>query len=113
MTRYATRTCYCCGVRKPQPEMYREEIYEETGKSVAGVSGSTWFGLLLGDSKSVNSINRWIFNTNQRTYKRKKQIWVCGSCSGRITLPSSLSRPAKYFVYAVVAIFIILLLAAP
>jgi hypothetical protein len=90
--------------------MYRDEIYVETGKSVAGVSGSTWFGVLLGDSKSVNSINRWIFNTNQRTYKRKKQVWVCGKCSGRVKIP--ISKPVKLFLYAIVAIFIILLLSA-
>jgi len=113
MTKYAIRTCHSCGVRKPQPEMFRDETYVETGKSVAGVSKSTWFGVLLGDSKSVNSINRWIFNTNQRTYKRKKQVWVCGECSGRAHFGHSMSRPAKLFLYAIVAIFIILLLSAP
>jgi hypothetical protein len=90
--------------------MFREETYIETGKSVAGVSGSTWFGVLLGDSKSVNSINRWIFNTNQRTYKRKKQVWVCGECSGRVKIP--IIKPAKLFLYAIITIFIILLLSA-
>jgi hypothetical protein len=89
--------------------MHRDVIYAETGKSVAGVSGSTWFGVLLGDSKSVNSINRWLFNTNQRTYKRKKQVWVCSECSGIVKIP--ISKLVKLFLYAIITIFIILLLS--
>jgi hypothetical protein len=84
MADYAKRTCSQCGIRKPQPDMYQQEVYTETGKSKAGVSGATWAGLLLGDTKSVNSINRWLFNTNQRTYKRKKLVWLCARCSGHI-----------------------------
>jgi hypothetical protein len=82
--------------------MYREEIYVETGKSVAGVSGSTWLGLLLGDSKSVHSINRWIFNTNQRTYKRKKQVWMCYECAGYGRKSSASSKRILYGIAAIV-----------
>lgn len=64
--------------------MYQKETYVETGKSKAGVSGATFVGVLFGDQKSANSINRWLFNTNQRTYKRKKLVWVCGSCKGKV-----------------------------
>lgn len=84
MARYATRTCVNCGIRKPQPDMYQKETYVETGKSKAGVSKATFAGVLLGDQKSANSFNRWLFNTNQRTYKRKKTVWVCGSCKGKV-----------------------------
>jgi hypothetical protein len=102
MARYALRTCERCGIRKPQPEMLRKEIYSETGKSLPGVSGFTWFGLLLGDRKSVHSINRWIFNTSQRNYKRKKQVWICDDCAGYRRTSTMTFR--KFFYYNVVAL---------
>lgn len=81
--KYAIRTCDKCGIRLPQPEMYLKEEAVETGRSRSTVSGSTWLGgFLFGDSKSLNSINRWIFNTGQRTYSRKRKVWLCSSCSG-------------------------------
>ena len=92
MARYATRTCTRCGVRKPQPEMVQKEVYVETGKSKAGVSGATWAGMMMGDKKSENSINRWLFNTNQRTYKRKKQLWLCKPCAPKVGATGSSSE---------------------
>jgi hypothetical protein len=88
--------------------MHREEIYVETGKSVAGVSGSTWFGVLLGDTKSVNSINRWIFNTNQRTYKRKKLVWSCYDCAGYGKKFNESSKRFFYYFVASIVVFLIL-----
>lgn len=77
MTKYANRTCHHCGARRPQPEMRKEITYVESGRSRAGVSTRTGLGFLLGEKKSTNSVVRWMFNTNQRTYQRKKEVWVC------------------------------------
>lgn len=82
MNDYTRRTCCECGVKKPQPEMVRTERYVETGKSKSGVSGATWAGVLFGNKKSYSSVNRWLFNTSQRNYKRKKEVWLCTSCAG-------------------------------
>lgn len=82
MATYTNRTCSSCGIRKPQPEMHRKEIYVETGNSRTGVSGATVIGFALGNKKSTNSMGSWLFNSGQRTYKRKKTVWVCGPCGG-------------------------------
>jgi hypothetical protein len=85
---YAIRTCVSCGIRKPQPNMYQKEIYVETGKSQTGISGATWVGVFSGDTKSGTQVRNWLFNNGQRTYKRKRKVWMCGVCSG-------VDRPAK------------------
>ena len=106
MTKYANRTCSNCGIRKPQPEMYRETTYVETGRSRPGVSKRTGIGFLLGEQKSTNSVVRWMFNTNQRTYQRKREVWLCGGCSGRVVSPSV----GRFVGYAIVAIVVFLIL---
>lgn len=89
MATYANRTCCNCGIRKPQPEMYQREVYVETGKSKTGISGATLFGAFVaGDKKSGTQFRNWMFNNGQRTYKRKKQVWMCGVCAG-------VQKPAK------------------
>ena len=113
MARYTNRTCVHCGIRKPQPEMYQSEVYSEVGKSKAGVSTSTFVGFFLGNKKSENAVDRWLFNTNQRTYKRKRNVWLCYDC-----LPSSHKRGtisnALMFIfkaiYYVAAFFIVALI---
>lgn len=80
MIKYTNRTCYTCGARKPQPDMVRKEIYEETGKSNATISTATWLGVAVGDKASVRAVKRAGFNNGQRTYSRKKTIWVCRNC---------------------------------
>lgn len=80
---YTNRTCHECGIRKPQPQMVSKEIYVETGKSKTGVSGATFVGSMLGDKKSSNSIGSWLFNSGQRTYKRKRKVWLCSGCKNK------------------------------
>lgn len=87
MATYANRICTNCGVRKPQPQMYQQEVYVETGKSQTGVSAATWVGVFSGDKKSGNQFRSWLFNSGQRTYKRKKKVWLCGICSGNEKVP--------------------------
>jgi hypothetical protein len=79
---YTKRTCAQCGIRKPQPEMFRKETYVETGNSRQGVSGRTFLGAMLDDSKSKKAVDSWLLNSNQRTYSRKKIVWLCGTCNG-------------------------------
>lgn len=88
MATYTNRTCCKCGIRKPQPQMHQREIYVETAKSQAGISGATMVGVFSGDKKSGNQFRSWLFNSGQRTYKRKKQVWMCGVCAG-------VQKPAK------------------
>jgi hypothetical protein len=52
--------------------------YREIGQTRATVSGSTVVGALFGNKASAKAVERAIFNTNQRTLRRKHQVWVCG-----------------------------------
>lgn len=82
MNEYAKRTCHKCGIKRPQPEMVRSQVYSESGKSKTGVSGATWVGAFLGSKQSTRSVGSWLFNAGQRTYSRKREVWLCPSCSG-------------------------------
>lgn len=115
MATYANKTCTNCGIRKPQPEMYQKEVYVETGKSKTGISGATLFGTFAGDKKSGSQVRNWLFNNGQRTYKRKKVVWLCGSCSGRAPIlnSSAMSIAKKWFFVIIVIIAIIGLFSDP
>ncbi len=95
MTNYTVRSCHCCGVRKPQPEMTQKEIYVETGKSQSSISKATALGAFFGDKKSVSAINRWALNTNQRTYKRKNKLWLCKTCEPTFVDPSTIKTTGE------------------
>jgi hypothetical protein len=115
MATYANKTCTNCGIRKPQPEMYQKEVYVETGKSKTGISGATLFGTFAGDKKSGTQVRNWLFNSGQRTYKRKKVVWLCGSCSGRAPLAnsSSMSSVKKWFFVAIAFLVLIGVFSEP
>jgi len=83
MAQYANRTCTSCGIRKPQPEMYQRETYQEVGKSKQGISAATVVGsVIFNNKKSDKALSTWLFNSGQRTYKRKRTVWMCGPCAG-------------------------------
>lgn len=110
MAKYANRTCYKCGIRKPQPQMYQDVIYNEVGKSKASLSTATFVGSMLGDKASGRALNRWFWNSNQRTYKRKRTVWVCGSCSGSVSrgkLGAAFRGLVNIFVIIIVLLIII------
>ena len=111
MGNYVNRTCHSCGIRKPQPEMYRETVYVESGRSRSGLSARTGIGLLLGDRKSANAVNRWMFNTGQRTYQRKKEVWVCGRCGTRGVKGIGYAI-GQFIGYSMIFCFILLILTA-
>lgn len=77
---YTKRTCYHCGWRDIQPNMYQREVEYTSGSSNTALSGRTWFGFLLGEKKSASRISTWLFAPNKRTYKRRKKVWVCSKC---------------------------------
>jgi hypothetical protein len=81
MATYSNRTCSECGIRKSQPEMKQTEVYVKTGKSKTGISGATIFGIFFGNKKSGRSFLSWLFNSSQRSYTRKKTVWLCKPCS--------------------------------
>jgi hypothetical protein len=100
MATYTNRTCNTCGIRKPQPEMYHVETYSEVAKSVQGVSAATFIGsILFNNGSSDRTIANWLFNNNQRTYKRKKKVWLCAKCSGNLVAPSLTKRFFKALLY--------------
>jgi hypothetical protein len=84
MATYATKTCNQCGVRKPQPEMKQTEMYVETGKSKTGISAATIVGIIFRNKKSGKSFLSWLFNSGQRSYTRKKTVWLCNTCADNV-----------------------------
>src|SRR6516164_4608921 len=61
---YVTYYCYDCSRRMPKPELHRDTIEIESGRSSGGV-GIGLRGLRL---------------YSGRTYYRKKEIWLCHDC---------------------------------
>jgi hypothetical protein len=64
MAQYATCECYHCHIRLPKPNAYCVTIERESGRS----SGSFRF------------YRRSSSYSTGRTYYRKRDIWLCGSC---------------------------------
>ena len=110
MAKYTNRTCVNCGIRRPQPEMYQKEIQVVTGKSKKTASGATVFGAFMGDEKSSKSIRDAIYNTNQRTYTRKRKVWVCPDCYGDVK--SEKDTETSSLTFWVVAIIIVALFSS-
>lgn len=81
IAKYANRTCCNCGIRLPQPQMIKKELFVETGKSNTSITGSTFIGLMLGDKASQRAIDRFNFNSSARTYTRKQTKWFCKRCA--------------------------------
>jgi len=84
MAQYSKRTCVNCGLRDIQPNMRQKETYVKSGNSKRGVSTSTIAGTFLGNKKSTNAVNSWLFNTQQRNYYRKRKIWTCKECYNKV-----------------------------
>lgn len=106
MARYTNRTCHNCGIRKPQPEMYQKEIYVESGRSRAGVSKGTVLASMLGDEKAEKQVYNSIWNTNQRTYQRKKNVWVYGSCRGGVKTRLGFWQVIRDLIITAVVLFL-------
>lgn len=116
MAKYANRTCHNCGIRKPQPDMRRKDIYVETGRSRSGVSKGTVLASMLGDKKAEKKVYNSIWNLNQRTYQRKKTVWVCGGCYRKVGnglgMWESIRAIFNLIVLALIVFFILFALAS-
>jgi len=82
MTQYAKKTCNTCGIRLPQPEMYRVEKETRSGSSNTGLSKRTLFGAVIGNAKSEKALGKFLLSPSKRTYKRRREVWMCGDCAG-------------------------------
>lgn len=82
MARYATKTCNICGLQLPQPQMVRSKKKVQTGSSNTGITKRALFGAAMGEKKSVNQVNKFLWSPNKRTYTRTREVWMCPSCAG-------------------------------
>lgn len=82
MADYAKKTCNCCGIRKPQYEMYRVNKEVNSGSSNTGLTKRSIFGSLIGNKKSQRQVGKFFLSPNKRNYKRKREVWMCGDCAG-------------------------------
>ena len=82
MSQYAKKTCNGCGIRLPQPEMYRVEKEVPTGSSNTGLTKRSVFGSFLGIERSQKQVSKYLFSPNKRKYRRKREVWMCGECAG-------------------------------
>lgn len=70
--------------------MSQREIYVEVAKSQKRISAATVFGAIFADpkkgrvNKSKKAVESWLFNTDARTYKRKRIVWECQECAGKV-----------------------------
>jgi hypothetical protein len=88
--------------------MHQIQTYTETGKSKQGISGATVLGAtLFGSKKSHDSLTRWLFNTNQRTYQRKKPVWLCNTCFPKKKKVIFWQKVGLYFIYFIIFIAIL------
>jgi hypothetical protein len=63
--------------------MVEKEVEYVSGTSNTGITKRTVFGSILGSKKSSNQLAKWLVAPNKRVYKRKRKVWMCGSCAGR------------------------------
>ena len=86
---YATRTCHRCGIRKPQPQMTKQQVEIEVARGKRALSNREVFGFLLGNDKARNSVTSWMFAPNARSYTRRQAVWLCSECvASNIALPA-------------------------
>jgi hypothetical protein len=65
--------------------MRQKEVYGESGKSKKGFSGATVAGSILSNKKSSKTIADSLLNNNQRTYYRKRKVWLCDGCYNKVS----------------------------
>lgn len=82
MGRYGRKTCYVCGYQDTADRMVRKEYKRKRGETKDSIHGGTWVGLLLGDKRSANRINKSFFANNKRSHYTNTPVWQCLECSG-------------------------------
>ncbi len=95
---YTNRTCYECGIKKPQPEMIRRTISIATGSSNTGVSALTLAGAALGEKSAQRTVKRRVLGTGKREYARNKEVWLCEECSELFPDPKAKKKRSPLFM---------------
>ncbi|MBF9052714.1 hypothetical protein LSUCC1028_00460 [Rhodobacterales bacterium LSUCC1028] len=80
MATYTKRTCYSCGIRKPQPEMFRKSVSKVTSTYQRSLSGREVVGAVLGEKSSRRSVGNWLWAPNKRSRTSHRDVWVCADC---------------------------------
>lgn len=75
---YTIRTCSCCGLRRPQPEMTSTTITTSAGQTRTTVSGATLLGAAIGSKSARRAVARGIFNAGGRQHFNTSTVWHCG-----------------------------------
>lgn len=84
MAKYANKTCYECGVVKPQPDMRRVTTMVDSGQSNTGFSKRNLAAVIFTDDKRAKKKHdSYFLSPNKRVYKRKRTVWMCKSCAGK------------------------------
>lgn len=86
---HTKRTCYECGYRDIQPNMYKKVISVESGSSNTGLTTRSLVGSLFSD-KSAKEVHKYFLSPNKRTYKRNKTVYICQGCEGSETFVDKL-----------------------
>jgi hypothetical protein len=72
--RYATCSCELCHLRVPKNEAHQDFLLEESGSSI-GSSRPRYVSTLKHFFKSQRA--------SERTYYKKRKIWICTNCIDR------------------------------
>ena len=104
MTQYAKKTCNSCGIKLPKNEMYRVEKEVYVGSSNTGLTKRAVFGTIVGNKKSTRQVGKYLFSPSKRTYKRKREVWMCGDCAGHNS--SSTNHPVVEMIFNTIAIIL-------
>ena len=83
MAKYATKTCYECGIQNPANLMERVTESYNSGRSDRRPDGVNVAAFLLSDAAtSRKMIKGAVTKNNRRSYTRNRTVWKCLDCSG-------------------------------
>lgn len=83
MAKYATKTCYDCGIQNPANLMERVTESYNSGRSDRRPDAANVVGFLISDTKtSQKMIKSALTKNNRRSYTRNRTVWKCLDCSG-------------------------------
>ena len=70
-----------CGARDIQPNMVRKEKKVKTGKSRETLGAGTIAGIFLENKQSAKRFQKYLWENNNRTYTRYREVWMCQECA--------------------------------
>jgi hypothetical protein len=111
MSNYTKRTCHSCGVRMPQPEMFRVSISKVTSSYQRSLSGREVVGAVFGEKSSQKSVRNWMWAPNKRSRTSYRDVWLCGSCNSSPKPLMGNSNDANQTLIGAAIIFCVVFLA--